>query len=298
MAMNFNNRVVIVSGAGGGLGREYAIFFASKGASVVVNDIGKTKSNEYTADLVVKEITSVGGKAIANYDSVEKGDNIVNQAIKVFGKIDIVINNAGILRDVSFVKMKESDWDLIMKVHLKGAFSITRAAWPHFKKQGFGRVINTSSSAGVYGNFGQVNYGTAKMGLHGFTRTLHKEGSGKNIYTNSIVPTAATAMTETVMSKEMLTIVDSKNIIPMVAYLCHESSIISGRIFELGGGWISELRWLRSPGAMFDMKNFTPEAVRDKIDEIRDFTNANEFPETSNEGFPYMLENFKRNGGV
>lgn len=148
---------------------------------------------------MVAEIQKSGGTAVANYDSVEMGEKIVQQAIDSFGRIDIVINNAGVLRDISFLKMKESDWDIIMKVHLKGAFAITRAAWPHFRKQNFGRVINTSSTAGVYGNFGQVNYGTAKMGLHGFTRTLHKEGTSKNIYTNSIVPMAATPMTETVM---------------------------------------------------------------------------------------------------
>lgn len=241
--MDFQGKVVLVSGAGGGIGRQYALFFASKQAKIVVNDIGKTKSGERTADLVVAEIQKSGGTAVANYDSVEMGEKIVQQAIDSFGRIDIVINNAGVLRDISFLKMKESDWDIIMKVHLKGAFAITRAAWPHFRKQNFGRVINTSSTAGVYGNFGQVNYGTAKMGLHGFTRTLHKEGTSKNIYTNSIVPMAATPMTETVMGKELLQVIDAKNIVPFVGFLCHETTKVSGRIFELGGGWISELRW-------------------------------------------------------
>lgn len=294
--MNFNNRVAVITGAGGGIGREYALLFAAKGASILVNDLGKTKAGENTADLVVKEITSKGGKAAANYDSVEFGEKIVDQAVKTFGRIDIIINNAGILRDISFGKMKESDWDIIMKVHLKGAFAMTRAAWPHFRNQNYGRIINTSSTSGVYGSFGQANYGTAKLGLHGLTRTLHKEGAGKNIYTNSICPSAATAMTKTVMSKELLDVIDPKNIAPFVAFLCHESTKISGRIFELGAGWISELRFLRSTGASFKLP-YTIEDVQKNIDKIRDFNDAYEFPEAGGDGLRHMLDNFKRNGG-
>lgn len=295
--LNFNNRVAIITGAGGGIGREYALLFASRGASVLVNDLGKTKAGEHTADLVVKEITSKGGKAAANYDSVELGEKIVDQAIKTFGRIDIIVNNAGILRDISFGKMKESDWDAIMKVHLKGAFAITRAAWPHFRNQSYGRIINTSSTSGIYGSFGQANYATAKLGLHGLTRTLHKEGAAKNVFCNSIAPTAATSMTETVMSKELLQVIDPKNIAPFVAFLCHESTKISGRLFELGAGWISELRFIRSAGASFKLP-YSIEDVQKNIDKVRDFNDACEFPEAGSDNLQHMLENFKRNGGT
>ncbi len=169
---------MVVTGAGGGLGRVYALFYASRGAKVVVNDLGSSSGGEgkdsSAADLVVKEIKDQGGVAVANYDSVEFGDKIVQTAIDNYGKIDILINNAGILRDVSFQKMKDADWDIINKVHVYGAYKCARAAWNVMKNQKFGRIINTSSAAGLFGNFGQVNYSMAKLALHGFTQALAK----------------------------------------------------------------------------------------------------------------------------
>ena len=171
--LRFDDKVAIVTGAGAGLGREYALLLASRGAKVVVNDLGGSfkgeGANAKAADKVVEEIKSKGGIAVANYDSVEFGEKIVKTAVDAFGTVDIVINNAGILRDISFQKMSELDWDLIMKVHLKGSFSVSRAAWNIMREKNYGRIINTSSSAGLYGSFGQVNYSTAKMGLHGFS---------------------------------------------------------------------------------------------------------------------------------
>ena len=171
--LRFDGKVAIVTGAGAGLGRAYALLLASRGAKVVVNDLGVTYKgegqNSKAADAVVEEIRKAGGVAVANYDSVEFGDKIVKTAVDNFGTVDIVINNAGILRDVSFGKMKEIDWDLIMKVHLKGTFSVSRAAYPIMREKGFGRIVNTGSSSGLYGSFGQVNYSAAKMGMHGFT---------------------------------------------------------------------------------------------------------------------------------
>ncbi|KAI1713410.1 short chain dehydrogenase domain-containing protein [Ditylenchus destructor] len=161
-ALLFEGRVALVTGAGGGLGRTYALEFAKRGAKVVVNDLGGdrhgTSASTSMADKVVQEIRSAGGQAVPNYDSVEFGDRIVKTAIENFGKIDIVVNNAGILRDVSFAKMTELDWDLIMKVHLKGAYSVTKAAWPYMREQKYGSVIVTSSNSGIYGSFGQANY--------------------------------------------------------------------------------------------------------------------------------------------
>lgn len=160
---------------------------------------GNASTADRPADKVVDEIKKAGGKAVANYDSVEFGNKIIETAMKAFGRVDVVINNAGILRDISMVKMTDLDWDLIMKVHLKGTFSVTRAAWEVMRKQGFGRVVNTSSSSGLYGSFGQANYAAAKLGIHGFTMTCAKEGEKYNIRSNSIAPVAASRMTETVL---------------------------------------------------------------------------------------------------
>lgn len=209
---------------------------------------------------MVNEIKAAGGQAVANYDSVEFGDKIVKTAVDAFGKVDIVINNAGILRDVSFQKMSEQDWDLIQRVHMKGAFSVSRAAWNIMREQGYGRIVNTSSSSGIYGSFGQANYSAAKLGLHGLTMTLAKEGDKRNIRVNTIAPIAASRMTETVMPAEVLKNVDPKYVVPFVAYLCHENCQENGSLFEVAGGYVGKLRWQRSEGHMFDMP-FTLEDV-------------------------------------
>ncbi|MGY8850794.1 MAG: SDR family NAD(P)-dependent oxidoreductase, partial [Pseudomonadales bacterium] len=160
--IRFDQKVAIVTGAGGGLGRAYALEFARRGARVVVNDLGGSGSGDGSssaaADKVVAEIVAAGGDAVANYDSVEQGDSIVQSAIDNFGRVDIVVNNAGILRDASFAKMTDQDWELIYKVHVDGAYKVTKAAWPHMLAQGYGRIIFTTSAAGIYGNFGQANY--------------------------------------------------------------------------------------------------------------------------------------------
>jgi multifunctional beta-oxidation protein len=195
--LRYDGQVVVVTGAGGGLGKVYALFFASRGASVVVNDLGGSfkgdGSSSKAADVVVDEIRAAGGKAVANYDSVEFGEKIIETAIKNFGRIDILLNNAGILRDISFKNMTDQDWDLINKVHIYGAYKCARAAWPHFRKQKYGRVINTASAAGLFGNFGQANYSAAKLAMVGFTETLAKEGFKYNIISNVIAPVGESA---------------------------------------------------------------------------------------------------------
>ncbi|KAJ3227846.1 bifunctional hydroxyacyl-CoA dehydrogenase/enoyl-CoA hydratase fox2 [Chytriomyces hyalinus] len=278
--LRFDGRVVVVTGAGGGLGKVYALFFASRGASVVVNDLGGSRTGDGTgnhkaADIVVNEITAAGGKAVANFDSVEDGDKIIATAIKAFGRVDIVINNAGILRDKSFSRMTDEDWDLIQKVHLRGSYKVAKAAWEHFQKQGYGRIINTSSAAGIYGNFGQANYSAAKLALHGFTQTLAREGAKKNIHCNSIAPIAASRMTETVFPPELLAHLNPSFIVPVVAYLCHESCEENGSLFELGAGFVSKLRWERSKGVVFKADStFTPGSVSKQIAKIGDYTDA------------------------
>lgn len=201
--LRFDNLVVVITGAGGGLGKCYALEYGRRGAKVVVNDLGSSTLGEgkssKAADQVVEEIKSLGGEAVANYDSVENGDKIIKTAIDAFGKIDILINNAGILRDKSMLKMEENDWDIIMNVHLKGAFMTTKAAWPYMRRNGFGRIINTSSGSGLYGNFGQSNYGAAKLGLVGMTRALAREGQSVNVLANAIAPTSISRMTEDIL---------------------------------------------------------------------------------------------------
>ncbi|KAG0078731.1 hypothetical protein BGZ92_001344 [Podila epicladia] len=226
--LRFDGRVVIVTGAGGGLGRSHALSFGARGASVVVNDLGGSHTGEgastRAADVVVEEIRAAGGKAVANYDSVLDGDKIVETAMKAFGRVDIVINNAGILKDVSFARMTDAQWDAIFAVHVDGAYKVLKAAWPIFRKQKYGRIINTTSAAGIYGNFGQANYSAAKLALVGLTSTLALEGKKDNIYCNVIAPMAASRMTETVLPPDMLQSLKPEMVTPLVEYLCHESS--------------------------------------------------------------------------
>ncbi len=253
--LRYDGRVAIVTGAGGGLGRSHALLLASRGAKVVVNDLGGSFSGEgasaSAADKVVAEIKEKGGTAVANYDSVEDGDKIVKTALDSFGKLDILINNAGILRDVSFAKMTQADWDLVYKVHVLGAFRCTHAAWPHMRDAGYGRIIMTASAAGIYGNFGQANYAMAKLGLHGFAQTLAAEGKKRNIVVNTIAPIAGSRMTETVLPKELLDALKPEYVSALVGRLAHDSQEETGGLYEVGGGFFAKLRWERSTGKTF-----------------------------------------------
>ncbi|MCA9695495.1 MAG: SDR family oxidoreductase, partial [Myxococcales bacterium] len=225
--LRFDNQVAIITGAGNGLGRAHALLLASRGAKVIVNDLGGDTSgggkSSAAADKVVAEIKEAGGEAAASYDSVEDGDKIVQAALDHFGRVDIIVNNAGILRDVSFHKMTAQDWDLVYRVHVLGSMRVTHAAWPHMRDQEYGRVIMTSSAAGLYGNFGQANYSMAKMGLAGLGLTLAAEGRKRNIHVNVIAPVAGSRMTETIFPKELVDALKPEYVSPLVAYLCHES---------------------------------------------------------------------------
>ena len=226
------------------------------------------------ADEVVKQIKSAGGKAVANYDDVMNGEAIVKTAIDNFGGIHVLINNAGILRDISFKNMKDQDWDLIMKVHVIGAYKCARAAWPHFRKQKYGRLISTSSAAGLFGNFGQTNYSAAKLALVGFTETLAKEGLKYNILCNTIAPIAGSRLTATVMPPEILEILKPEYVVPVVANLVHSSNEDeTGQIFEIGGGHVAKIRWERAKGALLRADNsFTPGALLKKWDDVSNFS--------------------------
>jgi len=278
-SIKFDDKVAVVTGAGGGLGRTYALEFARRGAKVVVNDLGGSGHGEgfssSAADKVVAEIKALGGEAVANYDSVENGEAIIQTAIDNYDRVDIVVNNAGILRDSSFLKMSDDDWSLIYKVHVDGAYKVTKAAWPHMLKQGYGRIIFTTSAAGIYGNFGQANYSSAKSALLGLGRTLAVEGGRKNILTNIIAPIAGSRLTETVWSKEILKATSPDYVAPLVIKLCAEENTENGSVFEVGASWFAKIRTERSQGKVFGLENkASAEDIADNWDEICDFSNS------------------------
>jgi NAD(P)-dependent dehydrogenase (short-subunit alcohol dehydrogenase family) len=300
-AIRFDDQVVIVTGAGGGLGRAHALLFAKHGARVVVNDLGGSShgegANASAADLVVAEIRAAGGTAVANHDSVTDGGKIVQNALDSFGRVDVLVNNAGILRDKSFAKMEDADWDLVYKVHVEGAYKVTHAAWPHLREQNFGRVIFTASTSGIYGNFGQSNYGMAKLGLYGLTRTLALEGRKNNILVNAIAPTGGTRMTEGLIPPQVFEQLKPELISPLVVYLASRDCSETAGLFEVGGGWMGKVRWERSLGAGFDPQaGFTAEDVAAQWQQICDFTDA-VHPNDSLTAMREMMANLQKFAG-
>ena len=295
--MTFSGRVAIITGSGAGLGRAYAHLFAKLGAAVVVNDLGSVKNSQGTvvkaADVVVEEIKAAGGKAVANYDSVEDGDKVVETAIKAFGRVDIIVNNAGIIRDKSFSRLTDQDWDLVQRVHLRGTFKVTKAAWPYFLKQKYGRIINTASAVGLYGNFGQANYSAAKSGIIGLSNTLAIEGAKSNIIVNTIAPNAGTAMTATIMPPEMVEALKPDYVAPLVAFLAHETNTTSSAVFEVGSGWISRVRWQRAGGKGFPVNvPLKPEHIAQNWKIITDFDDGRaHYPTSTQESFQAVMDN-------
>jgi NAD(P)-dependent dehydrogenase (short-subunit alcohol dehydrogenase family) len=265
--LRFDGRVAIVTGAGGGLGREHALLLASRGAKVVVNDLGGavdgTGSSAWAAEKVVAEITSAGGTAVADGNSVataEGGEAIVQTAVDAFGRVDILVNNAGILRDKSFAKMDLDAWDAVLAVHLRGAVCVTQPAWRRMREQRYGRIVNTSSASGLFGNFGQANYGAAKMGLVGLTKTPAIEGERDGITVNAVAPMARTRMTEHLLGT-LAERLDPSLVSPLVAYLVHEDCPVSGEVFSCGGGRVARVFVGTTPGMFHPAP--TPEEVRD-----------------------------------
>ncbi|GAB7143857.1 SDR family oxidoreductase [Mycobacterium riyadhense] len=253
------DRVVVVTGAGGGLGREYALTLAREGACVVVNDLGGardgTGAGSAMADNVVAEIREAGGRAVANYDSVAEPDgaaNIIKTALDEFGAVHGVVSNAGILRDGTFHKMSFENWDAVLKVHLYGGYNVIRAAWPHFREQSYGRVVVATSTSGLFGNFGQSNYGAAKLGLVGLINTLALEGAKYNIHANALAPIAATRMTQDILPPEVFEKLTPDFVAPVVAYLCTEECADNGSVFIVGGGKVQRTALFQNDGAVFD----------------------------------------------
>ncbi len=272
--LGFDGKVAIVTGAGGGLGREHALLLAGRGARVVVNDVGGSVHGDGSdlgpAETVAEEIRAAGGEAVADGHSVstaDGGEAIIQTAIDAFGRVDVVVNNAGILRDKTFQNMTADLLDPVIDVHLRGAFHVTRPAWLHFREQGYGRVVNTSSNSGILGNFGQSNYGAAKMGLVGLTRVLAAEGAKYNIKVNAIAPLARTRMTEDLLGAAAEKLEPSL-VSPVVAYLAHESVPVSGEVYSVGGGRVA--RFFIGMTRGYADASLTPEGVRDHFEEIRD----------------------------
>lgn len=277
--ITFDGRVAIVTGSGGGLGRTYALELARRGARVVVNDLGGavdgTGSSESAADRVVAEIAEAGGEAVANYDSVstpDSGEAIVQTALDAFGTVDVVINNAGILRDRSFANMELSEIEAVFDVHLRGAFHVSQPAFRVMKEKGYGRFVFTSSNAGLFGNFGQANYGAAKAGLAGLSNVLAIEGAKYNIKSNAIAPIAKTRMTEELLGP-FADMVSPEQVTPMVVYLCSEANEHTHEIFTAGGGRYGRIAivtnngWIAGQGEVPSVED-----IAGHLDEIRDLS--------------------------
>lgn len=256
--MSLEDRVVVVTGAGGGLGRTYARFLAANGALVVVNDLGGARdgsgSGTSMADAVVEEIRTAGGRAVASYASVATADGaaeIVDTALTEFGAVHGIVSNAGILRDGAFHKMSEENWDAVVKVHLYGGYHVLRAAWPHMREQNFGRIVVATSTSGLYGNFGQANYGAAKAGLVGLINTLAIEGAKYGITANAIAPLAATRMTADIAPQEVLDRLDPELVAPAVGYLMSTTNSDTGCVFVVGGGLVQRVAQFQNDGVNF-----------------------------------------------
>lgn len=285
MAIDFQGRVAIVTGAGSGLGRSHALALASRGARVVVNDLGGavdgTGGSAKAADQVVAEIKAAGGEAVPNHDSVSDAAGaarIVQAAMDAWGRVDVLVNNAGILRDKSFAKMELGDFDTVVDVHLLGSAYVTKAAWPVMQAQNYGRIVMTTSAAGLYGNFGQTNYAAAKLGLVGLMNALKQEGAKNGILVNTIAPVAATRMTEALFPPALLPHLKPEYITAAVVYLCSEACNVTGDIVSAGAGFYAKAQVVESEGVFFGAgASVSPEMIAENYGRITDMGQARAF---------------------
>ncbi len=273
MSLDFTDKVVIVTGAGGGLGRSHALEFARRGAKVVVNDLGGavdgSGGSSEAAENVVAEIKAAGGEAIANGSSVTDDEGVatlIKQTMDAYGRIDVLVNNAGILRDKSFAKMELADFELVVDVHLMGTVKCTKAVWPIMKEQGYGRILVTSSSSGLYGNFGQANYGAAKLGVVGLINTLKLEGQKDNIHLNALAPVAWTRMTSDLMPPETEAMLTPERVTPAVVFMCSDKAP-TGKIICAGAGAFTATHIIETTG-MYLGETPSAEDVADNWEQI------------------------------
>jgi NAD(P)-dependent dehydrogenase (short-subunit alcohol dehydrogenase family) len=285
MSIRFDGRVALVTGAGSGLGRAHALMLAARGATVIVNDFGGaadgTGRSTNAADSVVAQIQQAGGKAAANYDSVSDPDGalrMIDTAVQFGGRLDILVNNAGFLRDKTFGKADLADFRAVVDVHLMGSVYGTRAAWAIMKDQNYGRIVMTSSGAGLYGNFGQSNYGAAKMAVVGLMNVLKLEGERSGILVNAVAPIAATRMTEQLMPKHALPHLKSEYVSAAVAYLSSEQCKVTGHVISAGAGYFARTQMMESAGVFLDDENAAnPDQVAAHFDRISDLAHATPF---------------------
>jgi NAD(P)-dependent dehydrogenase (short-subunit alcohol dehydrogenase family) len=299
--IRFDNRVVVITGAGGGLGRIYALEFAKRGAALVINDLGGPRdgtgsASTSPADKVAAEITSLGGRAVANYDSVaseEGGKSIVKQALESFGRIDVLINNAGILRDKTLVKLEPADWNSVLDVHLTGAYHTTKPALIKMREQNYGRIMFATSAAGLYGNFGQSNYSAAKLGLVGLMNTLKLECRKNDVTVNAVAPIAATRLTEDVLPPEIYEMLMPEQVTPLVLYLCWEGCSETGMIFNAGMGYFNRAAIVTGKGIRVGNGKdpMTPEQILEKWENIKSLQGGSEHSDAT-EALGDMLYKF------
>lgn len=291
--LRFDDQVFIVTGGGRGLGAAYSRLLASRGAKVVVNDIGTSLAgngtDESVAQSLVRQIIDDGGTAVACTESVEQGARIVDLAMSHYGRVDGVINNAGIIRDVSFHKMSEEDWDSVYRVHVLGAYRVTRAAWPIMRERNYGRVVMIGSASGIYGSHGQASYCAAKMALFGLARALAIEGRSRNILVNVLAPAAASRMTDTTASPEISSRLPPEAVSPVAAYLSHSNCTDTGQLWEALAGRVRKYRWERSVGIRVPSLSLTPELVAASYVTIGDFGNSTH-PQDAQEAFAADLQ--------
>ena len=298
MAISFEGQVALVTGAGAGLGRAYALDLGRRGAKVVVNDLGGDPHGQGAdaapARKVCEEIKAAGGEATPNFDSVlsyDGGFNMVKTAIDTYGRLDAVICNAGILRDIAFHNMSEADWDAVFAVHIKGSFTVLRAAWPVFRQQSYGRVVLTTSSSGIYGQFGQANYGSAKTAMLGLMNVLKQEGAKYNVNVNTVAPVAGTRLTQTVMPQEMVDKLKPELVSPAVVYMASKDCDDSGLIIEAGAGNFNRATIVKGPGVqpgMDDLKD--AEWIQSNWDQITSLEGAEPMWRTGQTLKAYLAE--------
>jgi len=296
MSVNFEGQVAIVTGAGNGLGRSHALELAARGAKVVINDLGGARdgsgASSAAADEVVALIKERGGDAFAhgaNVANFEEVQDMVAKTMEKWGRVDVLINNAGILRDKTFAKMEISDFQLVMDVHVMGSVNCTKAVWQIMRDQDYGRIVMTTSSSGMYGNFGQANYGAAKMAVLGFMNTLVIEGAKNNIHVNALAPTAATRMTEDLMPKEVLDMLTLEAVTAGALTLCHKEAP-NRFILCAGAGGYSSTRLFETEGTYLAPSDQTPEGVLAHINEISDTSKQCEYKSGSGQGEKFLTK--------
>lgn len=302
MSYDFTGQVAVITGAGGGLGRAHALAFAGRGGRVVINDFGGARDGGELADgapktaaeKVAQEITQLGGQAIANAGNVTSEDDMqlmADQAMEAFGRVDILVNNAGILRDKTYSKMSLSDFSAVLDVHLMGSVMATNAILPIMQKQKYGRIVMTTSSSGLYGNFGQSNYGAAKLGLVGLMNTLKLELSKYDIRVNALAPVAATRMTDDIMPPQMLELLTADSVSPAVLYLCGAEAP-NGEIITAGAGSFARVQIMESEG-MFLGLDATPEMIAESWATLSDMTTAKPYKQGSDQSQKFIVKAFE-----